>query len=380
MSQGSYDDAYKKVEPIYIGEKQYDYFNEIYPKIYKPYRNIQLENELKKLEKIVNEENEGDFKNIYEKIYEELESKSKIHKLRSDLYSKLLKKDFNSLDNFAKGLKEDEFLQLETSMISKLSLFEESINFINNSPENSGKKIESDLNKDKLKKVKLLLYTNIFNNNLKNLDNFARLGKKDEFLAEEITINKLKDKINPLTDSFTGYEKITASKKLMYDTYFSSMFRKAESVFASAGTNSAKFEEVQVILNDILKEAPDNEKALKLKEKNDKILSYFNMSDTELTESLVIKDSGCYAYNHPFTMYVCYTTVNNPTPRKAKNIKVRWHHISRSEEVVDTTDRDFYDIIPPYSSKKFSKDDIFSTGETDGKVKDKAEVRSAMWE
>jgi hypothetical protein len=158
------------------------------------------------------------------------------------------------------------------------------------------------------------------------------------------------------------------------------MFRKAESIFASAGTNSAKFEEVKVILNDILTEAPDNEKALKLKEKNDKILSYFDMSDSQLTESLIIKESGCYAFNHPFTMYACYTTINNPTPRKAKNIKIRWHHISRSEEVVDTTDRDFYDIIPPYSSKKFSKDDIFSTGESDGKVKDKAEVRSAMWE
>ena len=78
-------------------------------------------------------------------------------------------------------------------------------------------------------------------------------------------------------------------------------------------------------------------------------------------------------------MYICYTTVHNPTPRQASNIKVTWNHIAPSGTVVDTTDRDFYEVIPPYSTKKLTKDGIFSTGESDGKVKDKAEVTSANW-
>jgi hypothetical protein len=250
MSQGAYEDAYKKVEPIYIAEKQYDYFKEIYPKIYKPYRNIQIDAELSKLDKIIVDERESDFEKIYENIYSELEDKARIHRLRLSLYLKVLKKEFLRLDGFSKNSKEQDFLDLETVINPKISKLEDSVKFLANLPEYQGKIIDEGLNLTKVNSLKISLYTNLLSTNFKNLESSARAGKEEDFKKFESSIEEFKNKNSKFLNLDEIKQKIINTKVILFSTMISQKMNALQN-YSYRDADYQKFEDTAVEVNEI---------------------------------------------------------------------------------------------------------------------------------
>lgn len=250
MSQGAYEDAYKKVEPIYIAEKQYDYFKEIYPKIYKPYRNIQIDAELSKLDKIIVDERESDFEKIYENIYSELEDKARIHRLRLSLYLKVLKKEFLRLDGFSKNSKEQDFLDLETVINPKISKLEDSVKFLANLPEYQGKIIDEGLNLTKVNSLKISLYTNLLSTNLKNLESSAKAGKEEDFKKFESSIEEFKNKNSKFLNLDEIKQKIINTKVILFSTMISQKMNALQN-YSYRDSDYQKFEDTAVEVNEI---------------------------------------------------------------------------------------------------------------------------------
>ncbi len=250
MSQGAYEDAYKKVEPIYIAEKQYDYFKEIYPKIYKPYRNIQIDAELSKLDKIIVDERESDFEKIYENIYSELEDKARIHRLRLSLYLKVLKKEFLRLDGFSKNSKEQDFLDLETVINPKISKLEDSVKFLANLPEYQGKIIDEGLNLTKVNSLKISLYTNLLSTNLKNLESSAKAGKEEDFKKFETAIEEFKNKNSKYLNIEELNQKILNTKILLFTSIFNLKMSALQS-YSYRDADFQKFEDTVTEVNEI---------------------------------------------------------------------------------------------------------------------------------
>ena len=250
LSQKSFEEAYKKVEPIYIAEKQYDYLNEIYAKIYKPYRNIQIEAELSKVDKIIAEERESDFQKIYEAIYSELDDKAKIHRLRLTLYLKVLKKEFLRLDGFSKNSKEQEFLDLETVINPKISKLEDSVRFLVALPEYQGKVIDDGLNSEKLKLLKNSLYNNLSLNSFKNLENSAKSGKEEDFKKFEATIEEFKNKNSKYLNIDELNQKLLNTKILLFASMFNLKMNALQS-FSYRDADFQKFEDTATEVNEI---------------------------------------------------------------------------------------------------------------------------------
>jgi len=250
LSQKSFEEAYKKVEPIYIAEKQYDYFNEIYPKIYKPYRNIQIEAELSKVDKIIAEERESDFQKIYEAIYSELEDKAKIHRLRLTLYLKVLKKEFIKLDGFSKNSKEQDFLDLETVITPKISKLEESVRSLVALPEYQGKVIDDGINSERLKSLKNSLYNNLLLNSFKNLENSAKAGKEEDFKKFETVIEEFKNKNAKYLILEDVNQKLLSTKILLFTTMFNLKMSALQS-FSYRDADFQKFEDTVTEVNEI---------------------------------------------------------------------------------------------------------------------------------